>query len=533
MGIIKNEYDVEGCSPTDTYLDIAGKHISPNIPVYGDETGAVPGESFTIGNSLYARIQRFAGKFGVEPRGIERVPEDERTDKTLAKAGTMWLAANMVVSSFAIGALAIPVFHLGFVDAFLTILFINLLGITPVCFFSTFGPVFGLRQMVLSRFFFGWYGVKLIAIFNILACIGWSSVNVIVGAQLLHAVNHNVSGYAGVIIIAAATFIVTLFGYKVVHFYEFYSWIPCFIIFLIVLGEFAHSGAFVNIPMGVGRPETGSVLGFASSVFGFATGWTSCAADYTVYQPHTVSRVKTFAWTWSGLIFPLLFTETLGLAVATAMTFDPETGVPTNSYAISYTNSHIGGLLAEVLFPPLGRFGQFCLVVLALSIIANNCPNMYSVSLSLQVLGRRTQAVPRFIWTFVATLVYCAIAIPGYSHFEKILENFMLVIGYWLAIYEGIALPEHFFFRRGITGYTIADYTSPHLLPPGIAAIVAFCFGVFGAVMGMAQVWFVGPIGKHIGEMPFGGDIGFPLAFCFAFVSYVGLRRVEKGRFGR
>jgi purine-cytosine permease-like protein len=72
-----------------------------------------------------------------------------------------WLSANMVVSAFAIGALAFPVFNLGFVDTILIILFVNLLGITPVCFFSTFGPRFGLRQMVLSRFFFGYYGVKL------------------------------------------------------------------------------------------------------------------------------------------------------------------------------------------------------------------------------------------------------------------------------------------------------------------------------------------------------------------------------------
>ena len=67
----------------------------------------------------------------------------------------------MVVSSFAIGALAIPVFGLGFVDSLLTIFFINILGITPVCFFSMFGPQFGLRQMVLSRYFFGFYGVKI------------------------------------------------------------------------------------------------------------------------------------------------------------------------------------------------------------------------------------------------------------------------------------------------------------------------------------------------------------------------------------
>ncbi|KAL8869465.1 MAG: hypothetical protein Q9174_004253 [Haloplaca sp. 1 TL-2023] len=531
MGITKNEYDVEAYSPTET--EHVHKHIANGLPVYADDTGAVPGESFTHGNSLYARVQRVAGKYSIEQRGIERVPEDERTDTNLAKVGTMWLAANMVVSSFAIGALAIPVFQLGFVDAFLTILFINLLGITPVCFFSTFGPVFGLRQMVLSRFFFGWYGVKIIAVFNILACIGWSSVNVIVGAQLLHAVNNDLPGFAGVIIIAAATFLVTVFGYKIVHYYEFYSWIPSFIIFLIVLGEFAHSGAFVNLPMKVGNSEAGGVLSFAASVFGFATGWTSYAADYTVYQPHTVSRVKTFAWTWAGLIFPLLFTETLGLAVACAMTFDPVTFEPSNTYSQRYEESHIGGLLAAVLFPPFGRFGEFCLVILALSIIANNCPNIYSVGLSLQVLGRWTQAVPRYIWTFVGTLVYVAIAIPGYSQFETVLENFMLVIGYWLAIYEGIALPEHFIFRGGIKGYDPATYTSPHLLPPGIAAMLAFGFGVFGAAMGMAQVWFIGPIGKHIGTPEYGGDIGFPLAFSFAFVSYCGLRFFEKKRFNR
>lgn len=66
----------------------------------------------------------------------------------------------MVVSSFAIGVLAVPIFGLGFVDGVLTIFFINLLGVTPVAFFSTFGPKFGMRQMILSRFFFGYYGVK-------------------------------------------------------------------------------------------------------------------------------------------------------------------------------------------------------------------------------------------------------------------------------------------------------------------------------------------------------------------------------------
>ena len=154
MGYEK-EYDIEQHSPSDRYS------AEKPPPFFTDDTSGVPGESFEIGDSLYAKLQRFVGKYGVEQRGIERVPEDERTDKSLVKVGTMWLAANMVVSSFAIGALAVTIFHLGFIDSLLTILFINLLGITPVCFFSTFGPRYGLRQMVLSRYFFGFYAVKI------------------------------------------------------------------------------------------------------------------------------------------------------------------------------------------------------------------------------------------------------------------------------------------------------------------------------------------------------------------------------------
>lgn len=435
----------------------------------------------------------------------------------------------MVVSSFAIGLLGKAIFFLGFVDAILVVLFFNLIGILPVCYFSTFGPRFGLRQMVLSRFWFGWWGVKLIACFNVLACVGWSSVNSIVGAQLINAVNNNVNGAVGIVIIAICTLFVTLFGYKVVHTYEFWSWIPTFIIFLIVLGVFAHSGDFQNIPMGVGRSEMGSVFSFGAVVYGFATGWSSYAADYTVYQPSNQSRMKVFWATWAGLIFPLLFTEMLGVAIMTATDINGGD----NIYQDGYNASGTGGILAAVLFPRLGGFGKFCLVMLALSIIANNCPNLYSVSLTMQVLGRWTQRVPRFVWTFIATCVYIAIAIPGYSHFEIVLQDFMNFIGYWLAIYEGIAFTDHFVFKRGMRGYNPELYDHPKSLPPGIAAVLAFCCGVAGMVTGMSQVWWVGPIALHAGEAPYGGDVGFELGFAFAATGYLIMRPIEMHFFRR
>lgn len=108
----------------------------------------------------------------------------------------------------------------------------------------------------------------------------------------------------------------------------------------------------------------------------------------------------------------------------------------------------------------------------------------------------------------------------------------MLVIAYWLAIYEGIALSEHIFFKKGFQGYRPENHMDASRLPPGMAAMTAFLFGVMGAVLGMAQVWFTGPIGKFCGA-EYGGDVGFELAFAFSSISYCGLRWLEIKRFGR
>ena len=58
-------------------------------PSCAADASAVPGEAFASGNSLYARLQRAAGRLGVEQRGIERVPEEDKTDTSMSHAGTL------------------------------------------------------------------------------------------------------------------------------------------------------------------------------------------------------------------------------------------------------------------------------------------------------------------------------------------------------------------------------------------------------------------------------------------------------------
>ena len=56
---------------------------------YTTDENAVHKSEFTAGDSVYAGLQRFAGRFGVEQRGIERVPSDERTDTSMTQVGTL------------------------------------------------------------------------------------------------------------------------------------------------------------------------------------------------------------------------------------------------------------------------------------------------------------------------------------------------------------------------------------------------------------------------------------------------------------
>lgn len=88
---MRYEYDVEKSGGENGTVN-GDKGSAQRPSLQSSSGGAVPGESFECGNTLYAKVQRLAGKLNVEQRGIERVPEDERTDvgfKALLNVSTM------------------------------------------------------------------------------------------------------------------------------------------------------------------------------------------------------------------------------------------------------------------------------------------------------------------------------------------------------------------------------------------------------------------------------------------------------------
>src|SRR6266516_5078888 len=240
---------------------------------------------------------------GIETHGIERVSPTTRTHVRIRDNFTMWLSANLVISTLALGTLA-SFLGLGFWDGLAVIIIFNALGVLPVAFFSTLGPKLGLRQMTISRFSFGWIGAVIMAIFNIAACIGWSVVNVIIGGQLVAALSGGrVPSWAGILILAALTTFVSIYGYKYVHRYERYAWIPIAVIFVIILVVAAPHFSIIPTPA-FGAAEIAGLLSFGGAVYGFATGWSSYAADYNDNQPEETPASRVFWLTFLGIFVP-------------------------------------------------------------------------------------------------------------------------------------------------------------------------------------------------------------------------------------
>lgn len=240
-------------------------------------------------------------------------------------------------------------------------------------------------------------------------------------------------------------------------------------------------------------------LSFFSICLSAAITYSPLAADFFVYYPTRTSKPTLFILTLLGLMVSFTMAFLVGIGLASGIAAHPE-------YAAAW-NTGAGALIVEG-FGPLHNFGKFCSVVVALGLISNTVAPTYSSSIDFQILGRYAEKVPRVIWNTFGVIIYTVCALAGRGHLSEIFTNFLALMGYWVAIWFSILLEERYIFRRR-SGYNWAAWHDPSKLPVGIAAFIAFVVGWVGAVLCMAQVWYVGPIAGLVGE--YGADVSLYL----------------------
>jgi NCS1 nucleoside transporter family len=412
-------------------------------------------------------------------------------------------------------------FGLSLRDASLVILFFTLISTLPVAYLCTWGPKTGMRQLVQARFAFGKYFVSILVLLNLATLTGFCVVDSIIGGQALSAVKNGetISTTVGIVIIALLALIIAFFGFRVLHVYERWAWIPALIALIIATGCGGKGLGQQTVVPAATAPQ---ILSFGGLVAGFMLPWAALASDFSTYMHPKAPSMRIAAYTYVGLALPTILLMTLGAAMGGAAPNIPD-------WQAGYDMNAASGVLAAMLHPA-GGFGQFVTVILGFSMLGNLSATMYSITLNLQMLVPWLFCIPRVLFSILITAIVIGVAVEAAASFFVNLENFLGVIGYWSAAFIGIILVEHLLFRRGsFVPYTKDDeaWDDVRKLPLGFAAIGAaiICLGLL--VPGMAQIWFTGPIGEKT------GDIGFEVAFVLSALAYVPLRYLERKLCGR
>jgi NCS1 nucleoside transporter family len=423
-------------------------------------------------------------KMGIETQGIDRIPEDKKQPPALSNTFLMWFSMTCHVGTLPLGVLG-PEFGLTLSQSVSAIVVGTILGALCTAYTGTLGPKTGLRQIATSRYSFGFWGAKLCSVLNVIVGGGFAVVNVVITGQMLSAVSDfSMTVAVGCVIVAIISYVVSIFGFALIHTFEKYSWIVSFILICVLIGQAApHVGA--SAPgFGTNLEVAGSWLSFMAICFSSSSGWCSIAADYYCNYPASTKSWKIFGLTLAGVTIPTVFVTVIGACIGNAAILN---AYP--PYADAYDNHGLGGLLREI-YHPLG-WSKFCLVILTFSVLGNNIAINYSSGLSLQLLGHYFHAIPRFVWSFLVALVVAILAIVGKDHLSNIVSDFVSMLGYWTISFTLILLIEDQWFRkRSGEGYDLEAWDQPSRLPPGFAAVIALLAGYLaGGVTGMAQVW--------------------------------------------
>ncbi|KAF2002063.1 purine-cytosine permease FCY21 [Amniculicola lignicola CBS 123094] len=501
--------------------------LAPNdgLPVTENSIEAQPKTFMGRVQSQWKKFEKQLVAYNLEARGIERVQPDERHDlRSLGytQVAILWFSINLAANNITLGMLGPAVFGLGFLDSSLCAVFGMLVGCVPVAYMATFGPRSGNRTMIIARYIMGWWPSKLVVLLNIIVLLGYALLDCVVAGQILSAVSGNsMSVVVGIVIVAIITWGITTFGYQVFHYYERYAWLPQLIVLSMLAGVAGPNFNISSKSHGDSATLAGNRLSFFGLNLAAAITYSGGAADYFVYYPENTPRWQIFSVTMIGLSTSFTFAFLVGIGLASGMVVNTQWE---EAYGISQ-----GALIAEA-FKPLGSFGSFCGVVVALGLVANLIPPTYSSGIDAQILGRWASAVPRVIWNTIGVVIYTVCALAGRAHLAEIFTNFLALMGYWVSIWMAITIEEHFIFRRK-SGFNWAIWNEQKKLPLGIAALIAFLIGWVGAILSMAQVWYIGPIAKLVGD--YGADMGNYVGFAWAGLVFPVLRMWELKRFGR
>ena len=431
------------------------------------------------------------GDLSIEGHGMEPIPESARYG-SVNRLFTVWFSPNLVPAAFFVGTLAAADFiGLGWWTGFAAIVVGNVIGAGLVAYLSAMGPLTGMAQIPASRLPFG-KAIVVPGVINWLSTIAWDAINAFFGAYAISVITGDAVPFQiGLLIVIVCQAALSIVGYEAIHTFERYAAIGLAILFAVVTAAVAGK-ADLNLADGAAS-GIGSFVLMTTIAGSFNLAWALYASDYSRYLPIDTPRSQIFSRTFLGLAAGAIWMESLGLAVVSALGSETDT--------VHQINGLIGG----------GIIGILAMVAIFFGTVAVNSMNDYTGSLSLQAAGlkvaRPVSAAIVAVLSFLATLYLYA------NNFSSTVENYLLVITYWIGPWAAVVIID--WRRRGtrINGSRAVNFS---MLPSGRNALIALVVGFVASIPFMNQTLFVGPLVSTLG----GADIAYVVGFIVAGIVF-------------
>lgn len=494
----------------------------------------------------------------VEPTGIEAVAPEQRHGSPRQLFG-LWFSANAEIATWMVGVFAVALYGTSLFGAAIGLVAGNLLGFALLGVLATFGPRYGVPQMVASRLAFGRYGNAFPAALSFLAGVGWFAINTVFGAYALETITR--LPYAlSLALMLLAQIVLAVYGYNLIHWFERISAVLLAAGFTL-LGyiTFAradwHAGFNPHAPFGAGG-EVGGVILATALGFSYATGWVPCASDYSRYLPQSTDPSRVWRYSFLGCAVPCIVLEIMGAATVTAVR-----GV--NLGDASPTQA-IASLLGS------GTVATLVLLTVVLGTLTANCMNLYSGAMAALVVKFPTASWRAPLLTAVvfgaltaallaaahmgatATLLFSlavaavvalvahvrlarwraavvvgilgALLASGGGHPEqtaKLYTNFLLILSYWASPWAAVVFVD--WLGRRTERAPAADFEGGARVRSGTYAWIA---GLAASLPFWDQAWYTGPFAASFPQF---GDLSYYVGFAVAAL-VMALARRETSR---
>jgi NCS1 family nucleobase:cation symporter-1 len=481
----------------------------------------------------------------VEPTGIEFVTPQQRHGSPRQLFG-LWFSANAEIATWMVGVFAVALYGTSLWGASIGLLIGNLIGFALLGVLATFGPRYGVPQMVASRLAFGRYGNALPAGLSFLAGVGWFAINTVFGAYALQTITH--MGYAfSLALMLVAQILLAVYGYNLIHWFERVSAVLLAAGFSL-LGYITftradwHAAFNPHAPLAAGGEIGGIILATALG-FSYATGWVPCASDYSRYLPESTDPRRVWWYSFAGCALPCIVLEIMGAATVTAVR-----GV--NLGDASPTQA-IASLLGS------GTVAILVLLTVALGTLTANCMNLYSGAMAALVVkfpdrswraplvagvifGLLTAAIFSLAHTGAAITVIFSLAVAavivlvahiplqrwraavivgvlgallasGGGHPEetaKLYTNFLLLLSYWASPWAAVVFVD--WLQRRTTAADPSQFEYGSRIRAGTYAWIV---GLAVSLPFWNQAWYTGPFAAAFPQF---GDLSYYVGFIVA-----------------